>query len=233
MGGDTTLAFGALPSHVTTTREVRSAGGVFSNIGIYPSRSRSNQQLPETCRYAVSEMVGASEETGGVFDPLGLATDETSLYRRRVAELKHGRVCMLATVGVLVQSFVQFPDPDRSAFSNTRPLGALFQVWRERPVILLGIVALMGLIELTIGREDYGSSEAEPGKLGEFWQTARPEDPQVIGGVHGLPRYGECEQPVLSLLGKLLVVSHEGKYFVVETGLCPTPPFCLPRAVCL
>lgn len=53
---------------------------------------------------------------------------KTSLYRRRVAELKHGRVCMLATVGVLVQSFVQFPDPDRSAFSNTRPLGALFQV---------------------------------------------------------------------------------------------------------
>ncbi|CAM9735014.1 unnamed protein product, partial [Ectocarpus sp. 12 AP-2014] len=124
-------------------------------------------------------LVGASEETGGVFDPLGLATDETSLYRRRVAELKHGRVCMLATVGVLVQSFVQFPDPDRSAFSNTRPLGALFQVWRERPVILLGIVGLMGLIELTIGREDYGSSEAEPGKLGEFWQTARPENPQL------------------------------------------------------
>lgn len=49
---------------------------MFSNIGIYPSSSRSNQQLPETCRYAVSEMVGASEETGGVFDPLGLATDE-------------------------------------------------------------------------------------------------------------------------------------------------------------
>lgn len=40
---------------------------------------------------------------------------------------------MLATVGVLVQSFVHFPDPDRSAFSNTRPIGALVQVcaiWR-------------------------------------------------------------------------------------------------------
>lgn len=35
---------------------------------------------------------------------------------------------MLATVGVLVQSFVQLPDPDRSAFSNTRPIGALVQV---------------------------------------------------------------------------------------------------------
>lgn len=55
------------------------------------------------------------------------------------------------------------------------------QVWRERPVILLAIVAVMGLIELTVGREDYGSSEAEPGKLGEFWQAARPADPQVWG----------------------------------------------------
>lgn len=53
------------------------------------------------------------------------------------------------------------------------------KVWRERPVILLAIVAVMGLIELTVGREDYGSSEAEPGKLGEFWQAARPADPQV------------------------------------------------------
>lgn len=76
MGGGTTLAFGALPSHVTTTRELRSGGGVFSSIGINPTSSRSFQQLPETCRHAVSEMVGASEETGGVFDPLGLATDE-------------------------------------------------------------------------------------------------------------------------------------------------------------
>lgn len=46
-------------------------------------------------------------------------------------------------------------------------------------MILLAIVAVMGFIELTVGREDYGSSEAEPGKLGEFWQVARPEDPQV------------------------------------------------------
>lgn len=49
-----------------------------------------------------------------------------------MAELKHGRVCMLATVGVIVQSFVHLPDPARSAFSNTRPLGALFQVLGAR-----------------------------------------------------------------------------------------------------
>ncbi len=64
-------------------------------------------------------------------------------------------------------------------------------------MILLAIVAVMGLIELTVGREDYGSSEAEPGKLGdEFWQAARPADPQVgagclflRGGVHSTLYY--------------------------------------------
>lgn len=53
------------------------------------------------------------------------------------------------------------------------------QVWRERPSILLAIVAAMGVIELTVGREDYGGYDGEPGRLGDFWQAARPQDPQV------------------------------------------------------
>lgn len=57
------------------------------------------------------------------------------------------------------------------------PLG--HEVWRERPLIILGMVGAMGAIELTVGRERYGAYDAEPGKLGDFWQTARPEDPKV------------------------------------------------------
>ncbi len=49
-------------------------------------------------------MLGADVETGGVFDPLGLAKDESTLYRSRLIELKHGRVAMLACLGTLVQS---------------------------------------------------------------------------------------------------------------------------------
>merc|ERR1719199_1768356 len=47
-------------------------------------------------------MVGVSEETGGkVWDPLGLAenADDENLNLLRAAELKHGRVAMLACVG--------------------------------------------------------------------------------------------------------------------------------------
>lgn len=74
-------------------------------------------------------------------------------------------------------------------------------------MILLAIVAIMGLIELTVGREDYGSSEAEPGKLGEFWQAARPADPQV--GEGWLPLFGSDEsQGSLLLRSTYIDLSH-------------------------
>lgn len=50
----------------------------------------------------VENMVGASTEVSGkVWDPLNLASkmDESNLKLVRAAELKHGRVAMLATVG--------------------------------------------------------------------------------------------------------------------------------------
>ena len=50
----------------------------------------------------VEQLVGASEEISGkVWDPLGLSDnmDEGNLNLVRAAELKHGRVAMLATVG--------------------------------------------------------------------------------------------------------------------------------------
>ena len=59
------------------------------------------------------------------FDPLGFSKDEASLFRRRAVELKHGRICMLATFGALVQTYVHLPDP---VFDNPRPIGALLQV---------------------------------------------------------------------------------------------------------
>ena len=54
------------------------SGIVEGMSGACPDRSRraTSSALP-----AISEMVGASEETGGVFDPLGLATDEVRAER--------------------------------------------------------------------------------------------------------------------------------------------------------
>merc|ERR1712216_444509 len=52
---------------------------------------------------AVEDLVGGINDPifggppeGKIWDPLGLGQDEASLYRRRVVEIKHGRICMVA-----------------------------------------------------------------------------------------------------------------------------------------
>merc|ERR1719428_2447900 len=58
---------------------------------------------------AVEDLVGGINDPifggtpeGKIFDPLGLGADEASLYRRRVVEIKHGRICMVAFLGMTV-----------------------------------------------------------------------------------------------------------------------------------
>merc|ERR1719229_2023691 len=59
------------------------------------------------------------EEKG--FDPLGVS-DALPVYYLREAELKHGRVCMLATIGWIATDLgVRFPSP---VFQNVSTLQA-------------------------------------------------------------------------------------------------------------
>ena len=58
---------------------------------------------------AVEDLVGGINDPifggtpeGKVWDPLGLGADEAALYRRRVVEIKHGRICMVAFLGMTV-----------------------------------------------------------------------------------------------------------------------------------
>merc|ERR1712190_185939 len=65
-------------------------------------RSRSLPFLPKPEN--LKGYVGEEQE----FDPLGFS-DTFDMKWLREAELKHGRVCMLATVGFVVQQYVVFP----------------------------------------------------------------------------------------------------------------------------
>jgi len=60
-------------------------------------------------KMAVEDLVGGINDPifggtpeGKIFDPLGLGADESALYRRRCVEIKHGRVCMVAFLGMTV-----------------------------------------------------------------------------------------------------------------------------------
>ncbi|KAG5189618.1 chlorophyll a/b-binding protein domain-containing protein [Tribonema minus] len=122
-------------------------------------------------RMAVQDMLGADIETSGVWDPLRLSKDDGNLFKYREVELKHGRVAMLATLGVLVQSFNHLPDP---VFSNPRPLAALSQILAERPVAFWQIFLAVGAFELSIGKQDYENKA--PGDIATFGDFVKPSD---------------------------------------------------------
>jgi len=136
---------------------------------IVPTLKSGMSVSRNTMRMAVDDMIGADTETAGVWDPLGLGQNPDKLYRNRQVELKHGRIAMLATVGVIVQTFYQLPD---DVFAHPRPTEAFISLLNERPEALLQIVALQSIIELTVGKQD--PNEA-PGDVG-FGAAFKPRD---------------------------------------------------------
>merc|ERR1719295_1418341 len=85
----------------------------------------------------------------GYFDPLGFCKvgDEEGFRRLRAAELKHGRVAMMASVGALIQHFVQFP-----GFQQV-PKG-LAAVTAPGMYGFATLFAVSGALELTIWKDD-------------------------------------------------------------------------------
>ena len=84
---------------------------------------------------------------------------QTDLNYARWAEIKHGRICMLAVVGIVVQQLgIHFPG---EAYTNKDIFGAVSTVgWGPNLQIFLG----MAFVELTTFNMHYG--EGEPGDFG-------------------------------------------------------------------
>jgi light-harvesting complex I chlorophyll a/b binding protein 1 len=93
------------------------------------------------------------------FDPMRLSDIQADLKYARWSELKHGRICMLAILGILVQQAgIHFPG---DAYTNPDIFGAVSQVGFPVNVqIFLG----MSAVELATFNMHYG--EGEPGDLG-------------------------------------------------------------------
>mmetsp|Transcript_5464 Transcript_5464/g.11175 ORF Transcript_5464/g.11175 Transcript_5464/m.11175 type:complete len:197 (-) Transcript_5464:98-688(-) len=93
------------------------------------------------------------------FDPMRLSDIQTDLKYARWSEIKHGRICMLALVGIVVQQLgLHFPG---EAYTNKDIFGAVSTVgWGVNLQIFLG----MAFVELTTFNMHYG--EGEPGDFG-------------------------------------------------------------------
>ena len=87
------------------------------------------------------DLMGATPPVG-FFDPLGLSKnkDAETLRFYRAAELKHGRVCMLASLGIIVQGYnagVSIPNP---AFTETNAFKAIKAVYYGNPAGLMQVI---------------------------------------------------------------------------------------------
>jgi len=91
------------------------------------------------------------------FDPMGLSDIQTDLRYARWAELKHGRVCMLAVSGMVWQEYL--PHLPGDAYATTDPFAAISSVgFGSNIQTLLAI----GVIEL-INWEETFNGDSRPG----------------------------------------------------------------------
>jgi len=133
----------------------------FSGAQLAVSKPAANSAL----KMAVNDVLGSDVETQGVWDPLGYSKDEGALFRYREAELKHGRVAMLATLGYFVAE-IWHPLYDGKVSPG---LKAIAEIPAAGWVQILGAIAV---IELTVGKQDYENKA--PGELGNFGQAFNP-----------------------------------------------------------
>ncbi|KAJ8608523.1 hypothetical protein CTAYLR_005741 [Chrysophaeum taylorii] len=87
------------------------------------------------------------------FDPLGLSEIDDvgiDLYWMREAEIKHGRVAMLATAGIL---FVEIfgPLPGWPLAEGRSQMDVFWDAWDEHPNAITSAFLVIGIVEIIMG----------------------------------------------------------------------------------
>merc|ERR1712012_487785 len=134
----------------------------------------------------------------GFWDPLGFSDDkdEATFKRRRAVEIKHGRICMYATIGYMVPEYYKFPgylSPSQGLQFADVPNG--LAALSKLP--LLGgaqIVAFAGLIETSGFFSGATTAGRGPRSLGMMMDSTENAEPGNYG--IGFPNFiGKVEDP--------------------------------------
>lgn len=122
--------------------------------------SWSSAMPPSAKPFNPAEQLGVTQPLG-FFDPLGLSNVDEEVFRHfRAAEIKHGRVAMLAAVGCVGQHYMAIP-----GFEDVpRGLGAFDEFPGNFGFLL--VVLASGFVELNLWKED---KMKLPGDYGNPW----------------------------------------------------------------
>lgn len=124
------------------------------------------------------EIVGSDIEYPE-FDPLGFTKNATpeQLTWYRMAELKHGRVCMLASLGQIVQYFHHPVFPE--GVNGDKPFAALNTMLTERPLAAAQIILAIFACE-ALGQFNQVKEGQEAGDLAFDPLGLKPSDPELL-----------------------------------------------------
>lgn len=167
---------------------------------------------PVVSRSAVDGLVGFDIETGGQFDPLGFGRNcpPEQMQWYRAAELKHGRICMLAALGQFVQSYgIHWNDPS-GVFDNPTPWAAMQQVYEQRPLAFVQIFLAIFAAEVWTNKQQ----ELTPngGDLGWDPLGLRPSEPEAWEKA----QLRELKNGRLAMLGVAGMIAQES---ITHTGV--------------
>jgi len=132
-----------------------------------PKRKRAGMPPPAKKNvFEPSEQIGAVPPLG-YFDPLGLSSekDKENFRKLRIAEIKHGRVAMMAALGLLGQPFLKWPgfEPVPAGFKALTNGIPAYGPLTNTGAGFLEIVAISGIFELLWSEDD----DKEPGDFGD------------------------------------------------------------------
>jgi light-harvesting complex I chlorophyll a/b binding protein 1 len=191
------------------------------NAPISPMRSaRSSVSMSvEDLVGGINDPIFGGTPEGKIWDPLGLGADEAALYRRRVVEIKHGRVCMVAFLGMtvgpndLVTPSHQLLSPSLDLHFDDIP-GGIAAITAVPAAGWLQIIALIGVHELTVAKQDYTK---EPGEINTFLGF-KPEDPDVFKSKQ-LKELKNGRLAMIAVLGELMAQQVSGYGTYEQLGL--------------
>jgi len=190
----TGVAAGAEAAHVAPTQELHGLRVVAGSLILGAAARLASRRSRTTCRAAAAaaEPAESAEATPpppppfdpavqlgvtqplGFFDPLGFSKvgDEDGFRKLRSAEVKHGRVAMMAAVGAVVQHFVQFPGFE----SIPKGLGAV--VTSPGTLGLAALFLVSGALELVFWKDDPAQ---EVGAIGDYGNPLQLGVGQALG----------------------------------------------------
>merc|ERR1711908_150200 len=181
--------------------------GTPSSFGVAAAAPKGGKKAapPPPARFEPSKQLGAMAPLG-YFDPLGFSKvgDEAGFRNLRSAEIKHGRVAMMAAVGGVAQHYIKFPGFEKVPAG----LGAI-----ATPPGTYGFVALFllaGGLELAVWTRD---PKKEPGNFG---------DPLGLGMYDDEMRNKELNNGRFAMFAALGIVSADlltGKDAIQQLGL--------------